>query len=236
MEAGFSDPLRVILLLIGVAVVFGVYLFSRRAPHSADTEASRTHTPLNAAANDARTSPTPTATIADARPRLASDEAPSTTRFTTQAPADGGGDERVLVLHVRATAGRKFAGEDILRIAERAKLKRASGDAGGYFEYFGEQQARLAPDVEARPLFYVANMFSPGLFDFQRMDSFSTTGLSLFAQLPGTLPADEIFDSLLTHARLFAEGLQGSILDENHNDVTSRTIRAMQDTFRSRAE
>ena len=219
VETGFSDLLRWILLLIGAAVVFGVYLFSRRSSNRADADDSRAHAASNDVVDDAQSDPSP-------------DESPS----AAQMPAGESDEKRLLVLHVRAMDGHKFSGGDILRIAERAKLKCASGDGGGFFEYFDEQRAQPDLDIEPQPLFYVANMFSPGLFDFRQMGSFSTTGLSLFAQLPGVLPADEVFGRLLAHARLFAEGLQGSVIDENHNEITSRSIQAMRDTFRSSAE
>ncbi len=212
--------------MIGAVLVVGVYLFSRLVPRRVGTEDAATHAPPGVPSNGVVSE-----AVDDAQPPPAPGVPPS----TEPAAVAADNEQRLLVLHVRARAGHRFAGEDILCIAEQAGCKRASRDAEGFLQYFDTQPARLDPGIEPQPLFYVANMFDPGRFDFQRIGSFSTTGLSLFAQLSGALPADQIFDRMLAHARLFAEGLQGSILDENHKEITSRKIRAMQESLRSSA-
>ncbi len=165
------------------------------------------------------------------KPGEDSGRAPAAPR-ATRAAEDNEASGKLLVLHVQAKARRKFVGPEILRVAEQTALDRASGSDGGFFQ-------RRAPDVAAAsddaPLFYMANMFSPGVFRWEEMESFSTSGLSLFAQLPGALPPLETFDELLKCARLFAAKLHGVVLDESRSDLTVQTIQHIKEDLQAYA-
>ncbi len=161
---------------------------------------------------------------------------PPVARLNDEASLSGaqarGTHSKVLVLHVQSKSQRQFAGADILRIAERAGLERATGSDGGFFQY---RVSRIVPEPDEPPLFYMANMFSPGVFDWGKMEDFSTAGLSLFAQLPGTLPPLETFDELLKCARLFAAGLGGAVRDDSRSDLTVQTIQHIKEELQAYA-
>ena len=240
MDASFSDLLRWLLLGIGVLIIIVVYWFSRRgqskpfpsqrvvpefprdvveAGESApDGEAAEESTELQA--EERSTSPAPFKQNSDNV--FTELETPSDVK-----PASEPGG-RLLVLHVRSKSKREFAGADILRIAEQAGLERAVGSSGGFFQC-------SAPSPDDPPLFYIANMFSPGVFKWSEMDTFSTAGLSLFAQLPGVLPPLKAFDALLECARRFANDLQGSVCDESRSDLTVQTIQHIKEDLQTYA-
>ena len=134
---------------------------------------------------------------------------------------DSDSDSKVLVLHVQATSQTKFSGVDIVHVAKDIALERTSVSGSGFFERHILSDV-LSPD--SNPLFYVTNMFSPGVFDWDQMDYFSTSGLSLFAELSGALTPLETFDEMLKCARLFAAKLQGTVLDESRSHLTDQTI------------
>ena len=166
------------------------------------------------------------------------DGQPPLTQHQIPIPMDGtskpGGDlkGRLLVLHVQARSKQSFSGADIMRVAEQAGLEQAAGSNGGFY------QCRLGGGADApghEVLFYVANMFSPGVFKWSGMESFSTTGLSLFAQLPGALPPLETFDKLHECARRFAQGLQGAVCDESRSNLTSQTIQHIKEDLQNYA-
>lgn len=228
MEALFSDLLRGLLLLIGVVFVVSVYLFSRqvssrRAADDAKAKELSSHKPVQPSVSES------------GRVAAGKRVVPQLTRFASsgQRPSVGRrGGERVLVLHVRAPSGSKFTGEDILCVAVQAKLERTRSGEGEVFECPATGQGQVTPGIRPQPLFYVTNMFSPGSLDFQR-SSFATSGLSLFTSFPGVLPPLEVFDRLLACARLFADGLRGTVLDEHRRDLTPGTIQAIRDALQT---
>ena len=81
----------------------------------------------------------------------------------------------------------------------------------------------------------MTDMFKPGVFEWDAMASFSTSGLSLFAQLPGGLPPLETFAELLECARLFADELHGAVLDESRSDLTEQTVRHTREDLQAYA-
>ncbi len=242
MEASFSGLLRWLLLGIGVLVVAGVYWVSRRAG-GGKTPAAQREPPVPPREDPEHVADPPLkepaarqieehreepAAAPAAAPRVA-----QTGRHDDFTAAPGHTlEDKLLVLHVRSKSPHQFAGADILRIAEQAGLERAAGSDGGVFR-------RRAPGSTAAstepPLFYLANMFSPGEFEWAGMETFSTTGLSLFAQLPGALTPPETFDELLRCARLFADGLHGAVLDESRSDLTVQTIRHLREELQAYA-
>ena len=82
---------------------------------------------------------------------------------------------------------------------------------------------------QGTPLFSVANMVKPGDFDLQRIEDFSTPGISLFMQLPASQPAPEVFDVLLSEARHLAEALAGRLQDADHSTLTRQTAQHLRE-------
>ena len=75
-----------------------------------------------------------------------------------------------------------------------------------------------------KTLFSMASMVEPGTFPFDALDQFSTPGLVLFAQLPGPKSGLEIYEEMLTAARHLAEKLNGVLQDETHSVLSKQTI------------
>ncbi len=213
--------MRWLLLGIGVLVVVGVYWVSRRGT-SGETSIAQRIPPVPPGEDAAHTEEPPDETPAES----------STDDETLAAVPEHAVGGRLLVLHVQAKSPYKFAGADILRIAEQAGLERAAGSGGGFFQRRAPTSAAAS---EEAPLFYLANMFSPGVFKWADMESFSTTGLSLFAQLPGALTPPAVFDELLECARLFADNLHGAVLDDSHSDLTAQTIQHIKEDLQAYA-
>ena len=75
-----------------------------------------------------------------------------------------------------------------------------------------------------KTLFSMASMVEPGTFPFDALDQFSTPGLVLFAQLPGPKSGLEIYEEMLTAAKHLAEKLNGTLQDETHSVLSKQTI------------
>ncbi len=255
MEDAFPGLLRWFLLGLGAVVIGAVYWVSRRGSGRSSADERKAPTGLSRNADDA-VRPEPDAATApgrriqqwvkrhaghrDEQAAEKPGEESSRERIAPQVvraePEDGAEDAetdgKLLVLHVQAKAEGKFVGPEILRVAEQTELERAAGSGGGFFQRH-VQGAAAHPDDP--PLFYMANMFSPGVFKWDEMESFSTSGLSMFAQLPGALPPIETFDELLKCARLFAAKLHGVVLDESRSDLTAQTIQHIKEDLQAYA-
>ena len=231
VETSFPGLLRWFLIGIGVAVVIAVYWVSRReSDRASDVPRVPPSFPPGTAETD-RAAP-PERVNKPAAEQAGEKDRPRVARAAIPDAAGAAPGGKMLVLHVQSRPPRhEFPGADILRVAEQAGLERAvTAGNNGFFR-------KRAPGNSATPepgaLFYVANAFDPGVFKWSEMESFSTSGVSLFARLPGALSPLETFDELLKCARLFADGLQGAVFDESHSDLTSQTIQHIKEDLQA---
>jgi cell division protein ZipA len=138
----------------------------------------------------------------------------------TDVDVEGGHEEaaarlpdEVIVINVLGRGSERFAGNELLEVFLRHKLK------------FGDMNIfhRLEP-VTRTPQFSVASAVEPGTFDLSNMDSFSTRGVSLFMQLPGPKEPLAVFDDMLSVARDLAGSLGGDLKDEQLSIMTAQSI------------
>ncbi len=124
----------------------------------------------------------------------------------------------------------------ILQINLRAKktpftgegIKQAMQETGMQLSDMAIYQ-RLASDGSRSVLYNIASMVNPGVFPLKSMDSFSTPGLTLFAQLPGPVDGMMIFSDMLYTAERLAAMLQGELQDETHSTLGKQTIEHMRE-------
>ncbi len=128
-------------------------------------------------------------------------------------PEAGRLPDEVIVINVLGRGNVVFAGNDLMEVFLRHKLK------------FGDMNIfhRLEP-VRRVPQFSVASAVEPGTFDLSNMDSFSTRGVSLFMQLPGPKEPLATFDDMLAVARDLAGSLGGDLKDEQLSVMTAQSI------------
>jgi cell division protein ZipA len=98
----------------------------------------------------------------------------------------------------------------------------AEGFVLGRFDIFHK------PGPDERVVLSAASLTKPGTFTLNTIDAQRFGGISLFAVLPGPLPAQQAFDELLSTARNLNDRLQGALQDERGEPLTpmrSATIR-----------
>jgi len=78
-------------------------------------------------------------------------------------------------------------------------------------------------------LFSMASMVEPGIFPLERMSEFSTPGLTLFAKLPGPMDGVAVFADMLFTAERMAAILDGELQDETHSALTRQTIEHIRE-------
>lgn len=130
-----------------------------------------------------------------------------------QAPQLGPADEVVVINVVAREAA--FAGEQLVRIFTACDLR--FGRPGIFHRY---ERAHAQGALQ----FSVVNAVEPGVFDLERIESFSTQGVSFFLALPGPEQPMEAFDAMLETAQVVARNLNGELRDEVHSVMTIQTL------------
>jgi cell division protein ZipA len=116
--------------------------------------------------------------------------------------------------------GDMFYGDDIQSVAYEVGLE--PGEMG-IFHHFGDD-----PEKQ-QPVYSMASMVEPGTFPLDDMDSFSTPGLTVFSQLPGSKDGLTIFTDMLYTAEQLANLLDGELRDATHSALTKQTIGHMRE-------
>lgn len=205
------NDLRVILLILGLVVVLGIYLyesFRERQVQRSRTVQRRTLDPVLP-----RRVPEPRADVdgEEAEPDAA--------------PAPSAGPARIIVLHVIAPDGSAaFRGPDILAALDAAGLR------FGAMNIFHCHSAH-GRDYE-QPLFSAASMHEPGQLDPEQLEQGpGARGLALFMCVPAPAPATEVFDLMVDAARTIAGILDGRLCGPDRRDAGEADIEALRNSL-----
>jgi len=129
----------------------------------------------------------------------------------------------VIVINVMAREGRAFDGNDLLQVLVTAGLR------------FGEMNIfhhRLNNKNKGPLIFSVANILNPGTFDLNKMEEFSTIGISLFLALPAQINNLQAFEQMLAVAQQVRGALDGELKDDQRNVMTAQTIEHYRQRIR----
>ena len=221
------SELRWIIALVGLAVIVALYVWGRRRANLRRADEGRVEPRLDSG------TPRPGA-AAGASAGVESDwiqfpegeirrepipAAPSQTAASSRTGVESGADSgrrKIVVLHVRAAAGRDFTGRELLEAFEGEDLK------------FGKYGAFHQLDEKGRSVFAIANMMEPGSFPVEDMDSFSTVGITTFMILPGPGGVDGLA-RMVACCRRLASILGGEVLDENRSTLTNQRATHMKE-------
>jgi cell division protein ZipA len=219
------DTLRWVILLIGIVIVLGIYIFStwqsrkRSEPDASQSRRRSERVPVDVLFDDY-----PGNAVVDAEleslGKLIAEDAGPLGHAETPAPPVYIQPDKVVTLFVLAPSGVPFPGSFIMDAMNDARLQ------------YGEMQIfhRQEEDRDGRrTLFSVANIVEPGTFDPDAMESFSTPGLVLFLTLPGPFDAVRAFDAMVEAARSLAKSLKGTVCDATRSVLTNQTIGHMRE-------
>ncbi len=197
------DGLRWWLLLFGVFVVAGVYLYSRREQIGADT-------------------PLPfwrrTPTIGGDSGDAASPGDPAVAHDQT-AGAEGAAKQKIVTLRLVARNQGSFQGDELILSMRGIGLRR--GKFGIFHRFDG--------DEESDAVFSAASLVEPGHFDIENIKEQALPGISLFLVLPGPIEGVEAFDQMIAAARTLAQSLNGVLLDESGSTLSIQRERYMRE-------
>ncbi|MGE4071893.1 MAG: cell division protein ZipA [Lysobacterales bacterium] len=150
------------------------------------------------------------------------DPEPPATQRTGQ--RESGSHERIITLYVVAQDGYTLNGPELVVAAEKAGL--VYGDLGIFHRLVDSKP-------ELGPIFSMANMVRPGVFDLAEMDQFSTPGVVVFLTLPGPLSALDAWDTMLPAAQRFSDLLGAQLLDDQRTPLGRQRIAALRDELRA---
>jgi cell division protein ZipA len=122
----------------------------------------------------------------------------------------------VITLFVVAPEGKVFIGPDIQ--SALAALKFEFGEMS-IFHHRGSGEL-----VGKHPLFSLVNMYEPGYFVMDEMDTFTTRGLSVFAQLPMEHDPEIVFPYMLEMTRRLAKKLGANLLGPDRKPLDQAAV------------
>lgn len=213
--------LRWILVVIGLAVLGGVYLWSRRRGASQRDESAETRVEPRLDHDEDWPQPDP---LLDSPPEIETasgetgllfEDLPVPQAEAVEPPPEVP-PEKILVVHIRAMREPGFPGPDLVAALELEGL--TYRDPGVYVQVSDQGQT----------LFTVANMFEPGSIPREAPEDFVTRGVTCFMVLPGPANA-ETLARMVSLARRLASRLAGEVLDEALSTLTNQRATHMRE-------
>ena len=200
------DGLRWLLLLFGLLVVAGVYLYSRRqnSRDESDDDAAKRIAPTIGDEPDHESAET------DDLPEI---EAPDANLPSGDAP------QKIVTLRIIARDGGIFRGDELILSLRGIGLRH------GKFGIFH----RTDGNDESRTIFSAASLVEPGSFDLANIKDQEIPGISLFMVLPGPIDGVEAFDMMMEAARALAQSMEAELLDESGSTLSIQRERYLRE-------
>jgi cell division protein ZipA len=198
------DGLRWLLLLSGLLVVAGVYLYSR------SDRARREELPSNTDRLE---------------PSLGSDSSEQPTDSKAEMTAADEVAENVVaeqkIVTLRLVAGDKdaFQGDELVLSLRGIGMRH--GKFGIFHRYGGTDEEGV--------VFSVASLVEPGSFDLANIKEQKIPGISIFMILPGPMDGAKAFDLMMVAARALSQSLHAELLDESGSTLSIQRERYLRE-------
>lgn len=201
--------LRWILTAIGVALIIGVYLWSRRE-RDEDARPGRREPDLGARGSewcgDADENLPELMLGAERTDTTAGPRQEDLIPDAPELPPEG--EQLIVALRLRTRQPAGFDGNDLIKAFSAEGLE------------FGKFGAFHSLDERRRSRFLVASLVEPGSFELEKMHELRCPGVSMFMVLPGPREPLTALDAMFTCARRLAERLDADVLDDKGNALT----------------
>lgn len=207
------EGLRWWLLLFGLLVIAGVYLYSRREKDKPAEE--------SVAPSGPRVEPT---LGDDESDEFGTDdenqiESPSTDEDDSSEPGAERAPQKIVTLRLVGHDKKLFQGDELILSMRGIGLRH--GKFGIFHRYDGND--------ESRTIFSAASLVEPGSFDLANIKDQQIPGISLFLVLPGPVDSVEGFDLMMAAARALAQSLDGELLDESGSTLSIQRERYLRE-------
>ncbi len=206
------DGLRWLLLLFGLLVIAGVYLYSRRdkeVVEDDDVAPGRVEPSLDGDNSiDESMEESDDTSVVDTGDADRKENTPSPTT-----------PQKIVTVRIVAREKKSFAGDELILSMRGIGLRH--GKFGIFHRYDGND--------EAQTVFSAASLVEPGGFDLQNIKGQEIPGISLFLVLPGPVDCVEGFDMMLAAARTLTQSLDGELLDESGSTLSIQRERYLRE-------
>lgn len=203
------DGLRWLLLLIGLAVVAGVYFYTRyqRKKIEDSPQQDLFEGRADAAIGTPRTEPSFGKDTSPDDVEPDDDEPP--------APAE----QKIVTLRIVARENSAFPGDDLVLSL------RGIGMRHGRFGIFHRHDG----NDEEKVIFSAASLVEPGSFDLANIKDQEIPGISLFMVIPGPVDGASGFDLMMSAARALSQSLNAELLDESGSTLSIQRERYLRE-------
>jgi cell division protein ZipA len=195
-----------LLLLIGLLVIAGVVLYSRRSKTTDDDAVVPGRLEPSLDGGDSFDDSTVASAHADESDAEGESSVPD-------------GPQKIVTVRIVAREKKSFPGDELVLSLRGIGLRH--GKFGIFHRYDGND--------EASTVFSAASLVEPGSFDLQNIQKQEIPGISLFLVLPGPLDSVEGFDMMLAAARTLAQSLDGELLDESGSSLSIQRERYLRE-------
>jgi cell division protein ZipA len=195
-----------LLLLIGLLVIAGVVLYSRRSKTTDDDAVVPGRLEPSLDGGDSSDDSTVASAHADESDVEGESSVPD-------------GPQKIVTVRIVAREKKSFPGDELVLSLRGIGLRH--GKFGIFHRYDGND--------EASTVFSAASLVEPGSFDLQNIQKQEIPGISLFLVLPGPLDSVEGFDMMLAAARTLALSLDGELLDESGSSLSIQRERYLRE-------
>lgn len=202
------DGLRWLLLLVGLFVVAGVYLYTRfqrdRTEDQAESELTgdRFEPSLgdsDATGDEQRVEPSRDDDVDD-----------------SAAPESA---QKIVTLRVIARSNGAFPGDDLVLNLRGIGMRH--GKFGIFHRFEGSDEDKI--------VFSAASLVEPGSFDMANIKEQKIPGISLFMVLPGPMDGANAFDLMMAAARALSQSLDAELLDESGSTLSIQRERYLRE-------
>lgn len=196
------DDLRWLLLLFGLLIVVGVYIYSRRGPTiSRNPVTDKTSQPK-------------------VEPSIQADDLTATVSTDGDERAEPeNAAQKIVTLRLVARHQGAFPGDELILNLRGIGMKH--GKFGIFHRFEGSD--------EKKSVFCAASLVEPGSFDLENLKDQRIPGISLFMVLPGPVEGAQAFDSMVVAGRTLSKSLNGDLLDESGSTLSIQRERYLRE-------
>jgi len=203
------DGLRWLLLGFGLAVVAGVYFYTRY--QRKQIQDSPQQDLFEGRAEPVLSTPR-------AEPSIGEDDIPDDVEQEVDEPTVAS-KQKIVTLRIVARESGAFPGDDLVLSLRGIGLRH--GKFGIFHRHDGNDEGKV--------IFSAASLVEPGSFDLANIKEQEIPGISLFMILPGPVDGASGFDLMMSAARALSQSLNAELLDESGSTLSIQRERYLRE-------
>jgi cell division protein ZipA len=215
------EPLRWVLLLIGVGIIGWVFLYSRglwpsqfRLPQNLLRRSSGEQQP-----NDSATTGVDLAETDEVSAGTDVDPVEPEPPKPSSKPSPLANDSKVITVRIMPSPDAFFPAEELILVLRDVGLRHGQ---------FGIFHCMTEGD-KGRVRYSVASLVEPGSFDLSNLKDSEYRGISIFTVLPAPENGVSLFDEMMETARAIAKRMAGRLVDSDGGAMSLQRERYMRE-------